>query len=223
MAFAKLAGKMEGGVAYGRNGGTAIRATPTYRYPVTPPVAQGNARLKRANAVWNTLTEAQADAWNAYGEAHPRRDAMTGERYAPAGKNLFVGLAAKLLQLDPEATLPLLPPTKPFLGDGVTVALGSNLDDLGNRISAENGAIVFAASGPNAPGVATELMIQPLKNVRCKPVKFYKSHGFVSFAAPDPTAAVPVGPGVYACAIQFVERSTGLVAGWLPLGKITVE
>ena len=211
VAFERVAGKLADGVAYKLHGGTGLRARPTYKYPVRPAVSEGNARMREANRLFNTMTEAQADAWTRYGEAHPRRDPMSGTRYAPAAKNIFSGLTCKLLQVDTDAEVPLLPPTGSFVGDGV-------------RVVVEPGAslLAFAASGPNRPGVLTELMIQPLKNVRCKPQKFYKSHGFIHFEEGSLVAVVPVEPGVYACMIQFVERATGRVAGKVPLGKIEV-
>lgn len=223
VAFEQIVGCVDGGVAYGRNGGTMLRSRPTYRYRVTPPVAQGNDRLKQANAVWSGVGEITADAWDAYGRAHPRVDPVSGHRYASAGKNVFVGLSCKLLQLDATASLPHLPPMRPFIADDVVVELGVSIGEDERRVSVVEGAILFEASGPNSPGVVTELLIQPLKSVRSKPQTFYKSHGFVAFEEGNLGAEVALPAGVYACATQFVERSSGRTVGWARLGKVTVE
>lgn len=65
-------------------------------------------------------------------------------------------------------------------------------------------------------------MVQPLKNVRCKPGSFYKSHGFATFDEGRLTVALPLPPGVYACAAQSVEATTGRTAGYTLLGRVEV-
>ena len=123
MAFEELAGSLADGVAYRRNGATALRAKPDYKYPVGPAVAEGNRRLKEANRLYNTLSAAEADLWTRYAERNPKTDPMTGARYVPVGKSLFVGLVSKCLQIRPDAAPPLLPPPGRFARQRLTIAV----------------------------------------------------------------------------------------------------
>ena len=245
MAFEKLAGRLADGVAYGHRGGTALRSLPHYRYPLQPSQIEANARLTKANALFNTFDEREADAWTRYGEKHKRRDPMSGVLYAPPAKNLLVGFSCKLLQIDPDAILPRLPPEGAFLGGSGGISVSSPLQvvrlgeggwgerhgeptgplpqpPLPNEPSGE-GALLFTAERPSRPGVLVELMAQPLKNVRVKPGAFYKSRGFATFVEGGLTVLLPLPPGVYAVAIQSVEASSGRLAGFTTLGKVTVE
>ena len=245
IAFEKIAGKMADGVAYGHRGGTALRSLPHYRYPLQPSQREANERLKRANALFNSLDERETDLWTRYGEKHKKRDPMSGALYASPAKNLLVGFACKLLQIDPDAALPRLPPEGAFVGDscGITVTSpspsGSSLREGRGERDEEptgplpqpplrdeplgEGALIFTAARPSDPGVLTELMAQPLKNVRVRPKAFYKSRGFATFVEGGLTVLLPLPPGVYAVAVQSVEASSGRLAGFTTLGKVTVE
>ena len=234
MAFEKLAGRLADGVAYGHRGGTALRSLPHYRYPLQPSQIEANARLKKANALFNTFDEREADAWTRYGETHKRRYPMSGVLYAPPAKNLLVGFSCKLLQIAPDAILPRLPPEGAFVGDrpGIKVepydAISSPLGEGREGVEPPSEGegfqgLVFTAERPSRPGVLVELMAQPLKNVRVKPGTFYKSRGFATFVEGGLTVLLPLLPGVYAVAIQSVEASSGRIAGFTTLGKVTVE
>ena len=289
MAFERLAGRMADGVAYGHRGGTALRSLPHYRYPLQPSQRESNERLKKANALFNTLDEREADLWTLHGERYKRRDPMSGALYAPPAKNLLVGFSCKLLQIDPDAVLPRLPPEGAFLGGSVGIKVepydagslplegppkeatidnhaesplespprwrgrggvvpgGESLtndpsDSKESRGSPferfaeggttptqpspkgeDSGGLLFTAERPTRPGVLIELMAQPLKNVRLKPGRFYKSRGFATFVEGGLTVLLPLPPGVYAVAVQSVERSSGRLAGFTTLGKVTVE
>lgn len=76
-------------------------------------------------------------------------DPNTGKRVTFQPLPLFVTCATRFLQANPEGTIPATPPTQPFAGD--TIALTA---------TAGTGEITFTASGPNASGVTTELLLQ---------------------------------------------------------------
>ena len=65
-------------------------------------------------------------------------------------------------------------------------------------------------------------MIQRLANVRRKPTAQYKGAGFVAFDEEKLSAEVPVEAGVYACAVRFVERSSGRATGLRTLDVVLV-
>ena len=80
----------------------------------------------------------------------------------------------------------------------------------------------FAATSANSAGVVTELLVQPLKNVRRAPGKFYKSTAFVTFASGSLTYDLPLNPGAYAFAYRFVNPTTGQATGERLLGVVEV-
>lgn len=211
------------------------------RMPEKPPrqsalqaVAAG--RVVEVAAAWKDLTLDEGEAWNRWGAAEGLR-----------GYNVFLGLSTKRLQLFPDEPLPRLPPTSAFLGDGIVVVAQASVPakaDLlkgspekkgtdGNQgfAGTEAGAteegeaigVRFSASGPNAAGVVTELLVQKLKSLHRKPsLKEYKSRGFVGFAPGALEADVPCAPGAYACAIRFVRAETGQETALVPIGKSVV-
>jgi len=212
MAFERVTGGMDGQVVVPLKTGLIVRRKPRYGYPKNPDVQSGAARLSAANAAWNTLNASQADAWRRYASGVILHDSTSGRAYNPAAKNAFVGLASKFMQVNPGRAVPLEPPMKGFNGDWIVLSA-----------LAGAGEVVFTASKPNSPDAATELLAQPLKNVRCKPGNFYKSQGFVEFTASSLSATVALAPGCWALAYRFVRPSTGQQTDWTPIGVVEVE
>jgi hypothetical protein len=206
MAFADLRGGMNNHVLVLTRSGLSVRRKPRYKYPVDPAVREGSLRLEAAAAIYSTFSASEAAAWRRYAASLARLDPVTGKRYSPAGRNIFMGLAIKFQQVNPGAEVPRTPPVGDFMGDTVSVSA-----------SVEGGAIRFTASHANTPGVTTELMLQRLKNVRCMPGKVYKAAAFVAFAPGSLAFDVDVEPGVYAAAIRFVETATGRQTFSMPL------
>lgn len=105
------------------NGTTIIRDRTTPSNPETPQQIAWRALIRRAGALWRTLSFEQAEQW---------RDYAAANRAEGAGANAsgaFIALAAKVWQVDPFASPPLTPPGQVFLGDGIGVTVG-----LGNRV-----------------------------------------------------------------------------------------
>ncbi len=197
-------------VARGR-GGPVVRRRAVYKRKSTPEQLAQEARLRAVAARWATFGAAEARAWAAYAAGVEKRDPVTGAAYSPTGYNAFSGLALRVVQIDPSATIPALPPTKRFVGDGVGVSA-----------SAVALAVRFSATGANAPGVTTELALQKLANVRRTPTAQYKSMAFVKFVVGSLSVDVPVQPGTYACAVRQVDPATGQCLELVPLGVVTV-
>lgn len=191
--------------------GMATRSKPSYRYPKVPAVQEGVARLRAANALWNAMGVAEAEEWNRYAATLSRRDPFTGKQYAPSGKNVLVALASKYMQANPGAPIPVSPPTSPYLPPSGSVT-----------VSAACGGARFEASEAPPPGTVVELMIQRLVNGKRKPTSFYKSAAFTPFSEGSLEHTIPLSPGWYAVAYQYVEQGTGRTQGMLTLGKIEV-
>jgi len=170
--------------------------------------------LRRANFLWQRLSLAQVEAWNAYALRHAERNPHTGLLRVPRSVNLFVGLAAKYLQVHGGFDAPSDPPTGVFVGDGVGVGLGVG----------EEGGLVFTADAANRPGVLTEVLAQRLRNANNRPQpKAYKSLGFVAFTGAGDTAAFPAPlSGTFVGATRFVEAATGRATALIEIGRVTV-
>jgi hypothetical protein len=187
-------------------GGTAVRDRTVPRDPNSPAQAQWRGLVARASALWRTLTPEQAQRWQEYAEA--AGEGREGGR--PNASGLFVGLAAKVWQVEAAAAPPLDPPSQGFLGDGVPVSAAG-----------EPGAVRFAAGGPNSAGVVTELLLQRLPSRLARPQKGRDRHrGFVAFAPGSLEASVPAPPGAYAASVRFVLAATGQASALVRLGTV---
>jgi len=211
-ALGDVSGLIGGSVVANSRSGLVLRKRPTYERPTSPDQAAASARMAAASRAWGELSYAQVEAWNAYARTIKHVNPVAGRRYSPAGFNVFVGLACKVLQIDPLAPIPTAPPLTPWPQEAVLVSA-----------RAEPGEVVFEASGPNSPGVVTELLLQRLPNIRRAAKSQYKTAGFVSFAAGDLEARVPVEAGAYVPAYRFVEAATGRALGVLGLARLEVE
>jgi hypothetical protein len=180
--------------------------------PRTPAQMASRARLSRVSQRWKTLTPAQHRAWRDYAATVTRFHSYGGPPYSPPPHTLFIALGSKFLQVNPDGDIPLLPPAYPFFGDTVRVSAAG-----------EPGAVVFTATGPNADGILTELLLQPLLHAGRKPkATLYRAESFVAFAPGSLTAAIPVAPGAYAPAYRFVNSLTGQEANRVDLEVLSV-
>lgn len=208
----EVSGRIGSEVATRGRGGTILRGLPTYRRPTSPNEQITQTRMAAVMATYNTLTHAQAMAWNAYGQTITHHNAVSGRAYHPTGQNVFVALASKFLQANPAGTVPLVPPTTSFVGDTLTLTAAGAA-----------GHLTFTASAPNAPGVLTELLVQKLKTPRRAPTPVYKSEAFASFAPGGLAVTLAFPPGVYACAFRFVEAATGQMTELVRVGVVEIS
>ncbi|HZH97545.1 MAG TPA: hypothetical protein VEX38_01125 [Fimbriimonadaceae bacterium] len=190
-------------------GGWAVRPRPKYKQFPHPEAAAARARLRQAVDAWYSLDLPQVEAWRAYARTVRKTDSLTGEHYSPIAYNVFVGLTTRFLQATPGGEIPLWPPTTDFPGDDVVL-----------EVEAIAGGVRFTASGPNTPGVTTELMVQKLPNIRRSPTKFYKSAAFHAFIPESPQAELELDPGVYCFAYRFVHVQDGQSTGAQVMGAV---
>lgn len=225
-AFTGLSGSIGDLTIVQRPGGPIARAKVYRRTVRTPGQVASARRLTFVSQAWHALDDAAFEAWGEYARTQSWRNPGTGAIVTPRAYNLFAGLATKARQVNP--SLPLagfLPPARPFLGDGVTVVAQAsrpaNPEPAGAEAGATSGGLRFSADRANAPGVVTELLIQPLENARRKAYRDkYASRGFVAFdGAP---VEVAVAPGAYACAYRFVRPETGQETALVELGVAVV-
>ena len=208
-------------VVRGRSG-AVVRKRPTYRRPTSPGQAAQAERMRAAGAVWSSLGAPEAAAWSAYGARQTRRDPVSGKAYSPIGYNAFMELALRALQAAPGTAVPVWPPVGAFLGDSVVVSVSPLPQPPLQDEPLGEGALRFSASGANAAGVVTELLVQRLANVRRKPTAQYKSMAFVRFVAGALVYDLPAAAGVYACAARQVDPATGQARLPTPLGVVVV-
>lgn len=207
MAFENMRGKTGALTVQGGVTGLRVKSNSPVRNPKTAAQQQVRQNLSRATEVFKTLTQAQFDQWKAYAQAHPRTDPVTGQTYVLAPSAIYNGLAAKLLQMNANATIPATPPVSPFGGDGVTF-----------QATAGAGKITFTASRANTLGVTTEILLQPLKSpFRTPSSSAYRTKDFNVFG-PVLTLDVNVPPGYYAAAYRFVRIATGQASDTIPIG-----
>lgn len=137
--------------------------------------------------------------WRAYADTQTARNPLTGMPYVPAVIAVFTGLSSKFLQITPTGTIPTTPPASGFAGDRITV-----------EASFDGDTFKFTASGANATGVKTELLLQPLKGAGWTPqAGGYRAQQFVAFASGSLQAPIVLAAGFYAPAYRFVNPATG--------------
>ncbi|QYK56558.1 MAG: hypothetical protein KF733_03540 [Fimbriimonadaceae bacterium] len=210
-ALQDLRGRVGEQVVTRTRAGLALRSRARYKFHVTPAFGAASQRLRRANEAWNTLSAAEVEAWWHYADTLRRVDRVTGQEYSPTAKNVFVGLASKVSQVDPLAPVPRVPPAAEFLGDTV-----------GLTVTGVPGGARFTAGAANGADTTTEILVQRLANVRRRPTGRYVHGAFHTFTPGSLSYDLPLAPGVYALAFRFVRPSTGEMSGLRRLGVVEV-
>ncbi len=150
-----VSGQIGGGVVVTGRSGLVLRRRSVFRKGSTPAQRTANARFAAAMAAFNALTPDQADAWDRYARTLVRTNPLTGEPYQPTGVNAFVALATKVLQVDPGAAVPVLPPGGDYVGDPVTfevsVVPGPGLQLAFDFEALEAGGAEGPGGGPHLP------------------------------------------------------------------------
>lgn len=207
-----MSGKV-GGLVFARTeSGTILRETPEGRRDDSEAQYRIAWNLRKANSAWRGLEWEQVLAWQAYAATLKRRNPQTGLLVAPKAYNVFIGLATKFLQANPNGEIPLGPPQGRFFGDLVQVS-----------VEAQGPNLLYTADRDNAPGVVTELLLQRLTGRNNAPKeRSYVAAGFMAFDTEHREFEHGVFPWTYAAAIRFVEAATGRMTDLFPIGRATV-
>jgi len=206
-----ISGRLGGVVFADTPWGMTMRELPERSPRVSAAQAEVRMRLPRASGGFRAMTLEQAAAWRAYAVALNGDLPQSRRSGGISAQQAFNALATKLLQIDPEAEIPLTPPSDPFGGDALAFTLAS-----------VSGGVQVSADRPNAPGVVTELMQQRLPSVHCRTyLQRYRTGTFTGFDA-GLSVVLPVASGVWAVAARFVRASTGQVVAPMELGMVVV-
>ncbi|MCW5936202.1 MAG: hypothetical protein KIT11_02710 [Fimbriimonadaceae bacterium] len=205
------------------DGRVQVRQKVTPRNPRTPLQEAARERLTRAARLFRTLNPEEALSWHAYARREAEQLTANGQPADPRAQSAFVRLATKILQVDPEATPPRTPPAASFLGDALVVtAAPLPLAPLGERGQGGEG-VRFTASAPNAPGVVTELLLQPLRTSLSRPDPGkYRTQTFATFTQGVLSRDVTAPQGWHAPAYRFVFPATGQASSLVPLPPVWV-
>lgn len=187
--------------------GTQMLQRQSPRQANTPAQVAARDRLRRVGQAWRALNLAEATAWRQYAKSlGPQADGTTLDP-----NNAFSRLALRVLQVNPAAAIPTLPPTVPFGGDSMAATLGTGTETFTLQVSKGNG-----------PGLVTEVLAQRLASIhRATYDEKYRSQGFSAWAA-GTTISISAKPGIYAVAIRVVKVATGESGAILPMGVVTV-
>lgn len=166
--------------------------------PQTPAKLEQRARMAQCARAWKAMSLAQAQAWRDFAAARGGKPQL-----------LFQALGCKVLQVNPSAALPLLPPETEFPGDAVRFSVSSG-----------TGGVVVTADRANAPGVVTEVLLQMLPSVHCRTyLSRYRSAGFHACSAGE-ARTYSASPGVYALATRFIYTPTGQSTALIKWGLV---
>lgn len=209
-----LRGKSGNTVFFRTREGVGVRDYTLPTQPNTPAQVDARERLRVATLAWSLLSPEQAAAWREYAQSLGTREPGGGAVRVPRSQTVFIGLAAKFLQVNPGSSPPVTPPASVFLGD----AIGLSVEAV------EGGGVRFTASGPNQGGVVTELLLQRLRNGAslARPSAF-RTQGFVAFEEGSLSVVVPASPGWVACGYRFVRASTGQMSPVIVAGSLYLQ
>ncbi len=185
--------------------------------PVQPNTAAQQAqknRIRRGAQGWGSLTDGQRAQWAStvasFGIKAKGTRRLAPQAMTPA--NYYTSLTSKFLACSPLGTVPVLPPATKFGGDTV-----------GFVVTPNTGSLRVTATNANRAGVKTEIMVQRLAASYRKPTPSgYRTKAFVAFATGALSTDIPVSPGAYSVAVQFVNVATGETSGYQVLGVQSV-
>lgn len=194
-----LSGKAGNVVFTKSKDGTHVRPHTKGTNPNTPAQQLIRENFTKASGIYRTFNATQLQAWKNYASYLTVTDKLDGSKSKPTAFNAFMKLACKFLQVDPEGAVPTTPPSTGFNGDNVELT-----------VTGGTGKLTFTASGANAAGVTTEILLQPLANANRKPqAGAYRHNQFHAFTSGNLTLDVSVPVGYYAAGYRFVKVASG--------------
>jgi hypothetical protein len=210
VSFADLRGKAGSVVVAKGRTGLVVKPRTTSPDPKSPAQVRMRQNMTRAVAAFNNLSPEEMESWRTYAATIAKVNPVSGERYHPTVVNAFTALAIKLLQINPDADLPSLPPASAFAPDLLHIA-----------VTAAPGEVTFKAAAPTPENISVELLLQHLPTRHRSPQQGrYRTQAFVTFAPDSLQATVPTPPGYYAAAYRLVHTATGQESPLTPLAAV---
>lgn len=207
-----IRGKVGGGVFTKAKNGATLRLRVRPANPNTASQSAARAALTDASRAFRDLSSGNLQDWRDYAASITKSDGITGSTYHPSAISVFVALATKFLQVDPEGTIPTSPPSAPFSGDDITLTAAGGADQ-----------ITFTGSADNGAGITTEVLLQKLASANAQPKpQAYKSYGFTNVPDGTPEVVTGLSEGSYSPAYRFVETATGQQSGLVVLPTVVV-
>ena len=128
ISYEALSGRLGNTVASNEQDGTSIRAyNPVSKQPFTPAQLAAEADFTKANQTWPSLDPEIAQTFKDYALTQRVKNPLTGKYRTRNGKDVFVGLYAKLLQISSTSALPQIPTgTYSLPGLSISISLQGN-------------------------------------------------------------------------------------------------
>ena len=183
------------------------RVTP--RNPRTAGQTAARERMAAANRAWQSLDQVGFRQWAVFTEQYNavyRAGIGLKDMGVP---QLFVMLATKFLQVNPNGLVPTEPPLSVVVGDNV----GFTLETI-----AAGKARLFASQA-NALGMVTEVLIQVLPTAgRTAREGHFRHYGVVAFSSAGENFLVEYEGRFASVAVRFVCEATGQASGLMVVG-----
>ena len=210
--IAAMRGKLGNTVHTKARNGATVRARVMPKNRITPAQTAARQRLVRVARAYKGFSAIQLAAWKAYAAKLVKHDPFTGKAYSPAPNTVYVGLAAKAMQVDPSQPAPTVPPPYPFAPPPNAYAL-----------FVSKGSITVVASDPDPDDVTTEIFLQHLPGPARKPSRrAYRHRAFYAYPDYGIPYAVQAASGWNAVAVQRVDPVTGQIADFTEIGIVQV-
>ena len=198
--YEALSGRLGNTVTANEQDGTSVRAhNPVSKQPFTPAQRAAEADFAKANQTWPVLDPAIADQWKAYALTQKVRNSLTGKYRTRNGKDVFVGLYAKLLQISDASPLPQIP-TGTYAVPGISVA-----------VTVGTGFATFTGSGPTPADTRLVALVQRIPSRNATPsLDGYVTGAVGSLESGDGNALeVALAPGYWSFAYTWANAVTG--------------
>ena len=179
--------------------GTVVRTRPVVRDPNTLAQSRQRYCFTRAQSEYRILTRPENAAWKQYALSPMGDDPDTG---LPGGRTAyaaFLSLSTRFLSLNPQGTLPRLPPQFPYAGDPVAFT-----------VSTLPRQIILTANAANSAATRTIIQLLAIRfESQAYRLRDLKTVAAVQFTLAAPALVLDVEPGWYALATHFVSTQTG--------------
>lgn len=196
-----------------------LRERPGRYLPQEASQVAAQSRQTSGAKLWKNLPVEAAEAWRRYAVRNPLPPKPNGRPGSTRGDNVFGSFATRYLLVHPGSTPPARPPESAFFGDSIGVRLAAVTLTLPSPEGEGASEMRIVADGPNAPGVVTQILLQPLvsRNRRTYATK-YVHEAIVTFTAEVREVTLPMATPWVAVAYRFIRADTGQATALAEIG-----